>query len=75
MSDVTAMAKLWAATQVCNDCGVAWGTPLSGDCTCWEGACDLCGVVIGVSHVRNYGWLRRGMAIAQKRYADSAKAL
>jgi hypothetical protein len=67
MIDPPTLAQLWNAAHVCSDCGRAWGSPLQGVCTCWEGACHLCGTVTGVSHVRNYGYLRRGLALVQGR--------
>jgi hypothetical protein len=66
-TDHPTLAQLWNAAHVCYPCGCAWGMPLQGECTCWEGTCHLCGAVTGVSHVRNYGYLRRGLAIVEGR--------
>ena len=56
------LVDLWNAAHVCDPCGCEWGRPRSGDWSHWEAACDLCRRVGSVSHVRNYGWLQRGVA-------------
>jgi len=63
------LAQLWNAAQVCHDCGSTWGTERRSldNVTCWHGRCHLCGLELGVSHVRHYGYLRRGLAIVEGR--------
>jgi hypothetical protein len=70
MTDPT-LAQLWSAAHVCDPCGRAWGMPLHGAHASWEAACHLCGAVTGVSHVRHYGYLRRGLAIVDGRARHS----
>lgn len=69
MIDPPTLAQLWSAAHVCDPCGRAWGSnpPHPEAVTCWHGTCHLCGAVTGVSHVRNYGYLRRGLALVQGR--------
>ena len=69
MIDPPTLAQLWSAAHVCDPCGRAWGTPQPHPeaVTCWHGTCHLCGLELGVSHVRNYGYLRRGLALVQGR--------
>jgi hypothetical protein len=74
MIDPPTLAQLWSAAHVCDDCGTAWGTPLTGDCTRWHATCHLCGLELGVSHVRHYGYLRRGIALVQGRDRQPAPA-
>ena len=68
MADPT-LRQLWSAAQVCDPCGCAWGRPTSSpEQMAWnEGTCHLCGQEGAVAHVRWYGWLRRGLAIAERR--------
>jgi hypothetical protein len=69
MIDPPTLAQLWNAAQVCDPCGRAWGSaPLNPEAiTCWHATCHLCGLEQGVSHVRHYGYLRRGLAIVEGR--------
>jgi hypothetical protein len=76
MIDGPTLAQLWNAAHVCDDCGTAWGTPRPDPehVTRWHGTCHLCGLELGVSHVRHYGYLRRGLAIVQGRDRQPAPA-
>lgn len=69
MTDSPTLAQLWSAAHVCHDCGTAWGSSRPGPdhVSCWHATCHLCGLETGVSHVRNYGYLRRGLAIVEGR--------
>lgn len=68
MPDPT-LAQLWSAAQVCDPCGRAWGSAPEAPegATHWRGTCHLCGVEAGVTHVRRYGYLRRGLALVEGR--------
>lgn len=68
MADPT-IAQLWAAAQVCDTCGRTWGSapPFPETVTSWHGTCHLCGLELGVSSVRHYGYLKRGLAIAERK--------
>lgn len=59
--------QLWSAGHVCDDCGRTWGSaPVFPETiTCWHATCHLCGLELGVSHVRHYGYLRRGIALVE----------
>ena len=61
------LAQLWSAAHVCPDCGTAWGTPTPHARTSWEATCHLCGAMGLVTHVRHYGYLRRGLALVERR--------
>lgn len=69
MVDGPTLAQLWTAGHVCDPCGTAWGSPRREPehVTRWEAKCHLCGEVATVSHVRHYGYLRRGLAIVEGR--------
>lgn len=64
MADPT-LTKLWVAAQVCDTCGRTWGSaPAFPEAvTSWYGTCHMCGLELGVSHVKHYGYLRRGLAM------------
>jgi hypothetical protein len=68
------LAQLWNAAHVCDPCGTAWGHPTTDPewQNHWHGRCHLCGLELAVSHVRNYGYLRRGLAIVQGRERQPA---
>ena len=68
MPDPT-LAQLWNAAQVCDSCGRTWGKapPFPEVVTSWHGTCHLCGLELGVSSTRHYGYLRRGLAIVERR--------
>ena len=67
MIDPPTLQQLWSASMVCDPCGCAWGTPLLAEPPTRHGTCQLCGLELGVSHVRHYGYLRRGLALVQGR--------
>jgi hypothetical protein len=53
--------KLVSADQVCNDCGTKYGKYSVGCSSVWEGTCDVCGETKGVTEVRDYGYLTKGI--------------
>lgn len=69
MSVRPTLKDLWCAKKVCYDCGVAWGQSLlqPAQIPMHAGVCDLCTEEQDVSHVRHYGYLRRGFAIVERR--------
>jgi len=54
--------KLVSADQVCSDCGTKYGKYSVGCSSQWEGTCDVCGETKGVTEVRDYGYLAKGIA-------------
>ena len=53
--------KLVSADQVCSDCGNKYGEYSVGCSSVWEGTCDVCGETKGVTEVRDYGYLSKGL--------------
>lgn len=49
------------AQLVCHDCGSQYGTYSVGCSSTWEGKCGVCGETKGVTEVRDYGYLTRGI--------------
>ena len=68
MDDPT-LSQLWNAAHVCDPCGCTWGRPSAApERMSWhEATCHICGEVKPVSHVRSYDYLRRGLAIIERR--------
>ena len=44
---------------ICIDCGLKHGSTNDGVCTVHEGICDICHEKKGITHKRNYNWLRK----------------
>jgi len=63
------LAQLWSAAHVCDPCGRAWGSnpPHPEAATNWHSTCHLSAMHLGDSHDSNYGYLRRGLALAEGR--------
>ena len=49
------------AEVVCKDCGSKYGTYSVGCSSTWEGECGVCGETKGVTEVRDYGYLSKGI--------------
>jgi hypothetical protein len=49
------------AEVVCKDCGSKYGTYSVGCSSTWEGTCGVCGETKGVTEVRDYGYLSKGI--------------
>jgi hypothetical protein len=54
--------KLLQAEIVCRDCGMKYGKYSVGCSSTWEGNCDVCGEHKGVTEVRDWGYLSKGLA-------------
>lgn len=54
--------KLLSADQVCRDCGLKYGKYSVGCSSVWQVTCDVCGEEKGVTEVRDYGYLSKGLA-------------
>ena len=52
---------LSSAEVVCKDCGSKYGTYSVGCSSTWEGTCGVCGKTTGVTEVRDYGYLSKGI--------------
>jgi hypothetical protein len=49
------------AQVVCRDCGSKYGTYSVGCSSVWEGKCGVCGESKGVTEVRDYAYLTKGI--------------
>ena len=49
------------AQVVCHDCGNQYGTYSVGCSSVWEGKCGVCGETKGVTEVRDYAYLTKGI--------------
>lgn len=54
--------KLLSADVVCSECGSRYGKYSVGCSSVWQGTCDVCGEEKGVTEVRDYGYLSKGLA-------------
>lgn len=54
--------KLLEADVICRDCGLKYGKYSVGCSSVWQGDCDVCGEHKGVTEVRDYGYLSKGIA-------------
>ena len=59
-NEVTAQT-LKNAQVVCKDCGSKYGTYSVGCSSVWEGKCGVCGETKGVTEVRDYAYLTKGI--------------
>lgn len=58
---MTTYEKLLTADVVCKDCGSKYGRYSVGCSSTWEGTCDVCGETKGVTEVRDWGYLTKGL--------------
>ena len=47
------------AEVTCHDCGNKYGTYSVSCSSTWEGKCDVCGEVKGITEVRDYGYFAK----------------
>jgi len=59
-NEVTAQT-LKNAQLICHDCGDKYGTYSVGCSSTWEGKCGVCGETKGVTEVRDYAYLTKGI--------------
>jgi hypothetical protein len=59
-NEVTAQT-LKNAQVVCFDCGKKYGEYHNGVSSVWEGKCNICGETKGVTEVRDYAYLTKGI--------------
>jgi len=59
-NEVTAQT-LKNAQVVCHDCGDKYGTYSVGCSSTWQGECGVCGETKGVTEVRDYAYLTKGI--------------
>lgn len=57
--------RLTQADLVCSDCGSTYGKYSVGVSSTWEGQCEVCGETKGVTEVRDWGYLAKGIALAK----------
>jgi uncharacterized protein (DUF983 family) len=62
MTSQKLLQRLQKAYQCCCACGEQYGTPRGGCSTMWRGVCDVCGLEMAVTEVRDWGYLQRGIA-------------
>jgi len=58
--------ELRDAKVVCHDCGDKYGVYSVGCSSTWQGTCDVCGEVKGITETRDYGYLNKGIKELQK---------
>jgi hypothetical protein len=58
--------RLQDAEVVCKDCGSKYGTYSVGCSSTWMGKCNVCGEEKGITEVRDYGWLKKGIEKLKK---------
>jgi hypothetical protein len=58
---VITLSTLTNADVVCSDCGAKYGKYSVGCSSVWEGICHVCGETKGVTEVRDYGYLQKGI--------------
>jgi len=49
------------AQVICHDCGSKYGTYSVGCSSTWQSECNVCGQAKGVTEVRDYGYLTKGI--------------
>lgn len=59
------ITRLTQADLVCRDCGSTYGKYSVGCSSTWEGQCHVCGETKGVTEVRDWGYLAKGIAMAK----------
>jgi hypothetical protein len=64
--DAMSAEVLRNAEVVCHDCGDKYGFYSVGCSSTWEGECGVCGETKGVTEVRDYGYLQKGIRELQK---------
>lgn len=64
--DAITVIKLKNANVVCNDCGQEYGEYSVGCSSTWEGTCNVCGEIKGVTEVRDWGYLAAGILKLKK---------
>jgi len=55
------MTRLLQANVVCKDCGEKYGKYSVGCSSTWMGTCGVCGEEKGVTEVRDWGYLTKGI--------------
>ena len=65
--------KLASADQVCEDCGTKYGKYSVGCSSVWIGTCDVCGETTGVTEVRDYGYLGKGLQELRENIKNQSK--
>lgn len=55
------LTRLTQADVCCMDCGRLYGKYSVGCSSVWQGACDVCGEHKGVTEVRDFGYLVKGI--------------
>jgi hypothetical protein len=58
---VVTLSTLLSAETICMDCGKKYGRYSVGCSSVWEGTCDVCGERKGITEVRDYGYLEKGI--------------
>jgi hypothetical protein len=53
--------RLLQADVVCKDCGEKYGKYSVGCSSTWMGTCDVCGEEKGITEVRDWGYLTKGI--------------
>ena len=68
------LSTLVSADVICNDCGTKYGKYSVGCSSRWMGTCDVCGEIKGVTEVRDYGYLAKGIKELRQKGINELKA-
>ena len=68
------LSTLVSADVICNDCGTKYGKYSVGCSSRWMGTCDVCGETKGVTEVRDYGYLAKGIKELRQKGINELKA-
>jgi len=63
------------ADVVCRDCGSKYGKYSVGCSSTWEGTCEVCGETKGVTEVRDWGYLGRGIQELKGNIKEQSKTV
>ena len=70
---MTLLQKLVQADVVCRDCGMKYGKYSVGCSSTWTGTCDVCGEEKGVTEVRDWGYLGKGISELKGEVKEQSK--
>jgi hypothetical protein len=71
---VVTLPTLLSAEVVCSDCGTKYGKYSVGCSSKWMGTCDVCGKDTGVTEVRDYGYLQKGITELKQNGTEEMKS-
>ena len=73
--NIPLLSCLTQADVVCRDCGMKYGKYSVGCSSTWEGTCEVCGETKGVTEVRDWGYLSKGILELQGKVKEQSKGV